>query len=230
LTWSERPLRIEEAVDFLAVNPNRQPGFDEQHRMPDPREIVRLCSSLMTIVDVPQDDIGYSTRTTDEDENRTVREMRLSHFSVKEYLTSDRVDERFRQSFCQVAAATCIASVSITYLLHLEPRMSLKELKSRFPLSRYSAQHWMSFTRHAGAGSEILQNLAVRLLSDYEHYARWISIYDSDRPWEHEPKMAAQLPQPLYYTSMEGLENATAALLNRGANVNAQGGYYGNAL
>ena len=47
LTWSEKPLRVEEAVDFLAVNPHGEPGFDVEDRMAVPREIVRLCSSLV---------------------------------------------------------------------------------------------------------------------------------------------------------------------------------------
>ena len=216
LTWSERPLRIEEAVDFLAVNPVSQPGFDEQNRMPVPGEILRLCSSLVTI--------------TDEDENQTAQEIRLSHFSVKEYLTSDQLDERFRQSLCQAAAAACIAGVSMTYLRHLEPKMSLKELRSKFPLSRYAARYWMSFTRHAGIGSATVQEMAIRLLSDYKRLARWRSIYDPDEPWKDEPDMTAQLAQPLYYASMEGLEYVTTALVDGGVAVNAQSGYYGNAL
>jgi ankyrin repeat protein len=230
LTWSERPLRIEEAVDFLAVNPYRQPGFDERNRMPVPREIVRLCSSLVTIVHVPHVKIRYLSRITDKDENQTVQEMRLSHFSVKEYLTSDRLDERFRQCLCQAAASANIARVLITYLLHTEPRMRLRELKSKFPLCEYSARYWMSFTRHAELGSETVQNMSIQQLSDDEHFAKWRSIYDPDMPWVEEPEMSAQLPQPLYYASMEGLEYATAALIDRGAGINAQGGRYGNAL
>jgi hypothetical protein len=155
--------------------------------MPVPREIMSLCSSLVTIVHVPQVKIKYFPRTTEEDENRTVQEMQLSHFSVKEYLTSDGLDEPFRQSLCQAAASAFIASVSMTYLLHLEPKMSLRELKSKFPLSEYTARYWMSFTRYAGVGYEAVQKLSVRQISDYEQYTRWRSIYDPDRPWKEEP-------------------------------------------
>jgi hypothetical protein len=67
--------RVEEAVDFLAVRLGREPGFEEENRMPKPSEIVRLCSSLVTIVDVLQDKTIYSTRSNDEDSSRTVQEM-----------------------------------------------------------------------------------------------------------------------------------------------------------
>lgn len=154
--------RVEEAVDFLAVRLGREPGFEEENRMPKPSEIVRLCSSLVTIVDVLQDKTIYSTRSNDEDSSRTVQEMQLSHFSVKEYFTSNRLDERFRPHLCQTSAAACIAGVSLTYLLHVEPRMSLRELKSKFPLSDYSARYWMRFTRLANAESESVQKLAIK--------------------------------------------------------------------
>jgi hypothetical protein len=230
LTWSERPLRIEEAVDFLAVRLDREPGFEEENRMPKPSEIVRLCSSLVTIVDVLQDKTIYSTRSNDKDSSRTVQEMQLSHFSVKEYFTSNRLDERFRPHLCQTSATACIAGVSLTYLLQVEPSMSLRELNSKFPLSGYSARYWMRFTRLANAESESVQKLAMKLLMDDKQYAKWTTIYNPDTPWSRGPERTSPLLDPLYYASIGGLEYETTALIMRGADANAQGGCYGNAL
>ena len=50
LTYSERPLRIEEAVDALAVDHQGDPHFERKYRMRDPREITRYCSSLVVLV------------------------------------------------------------------------------------------------------------------------------------------------------------------------------------
>lgn len=49
LTWSERPLLIEEAVDYLAVELDSVLGFDKENRLPVPKEIMRFCSSLVTV-------------------------------------------------------------------------------------------------------------------------------------------------------------------------------------
>lgn len=94
MIWSERPLRIEEAVDYLAVDPGSEPGFDEKNRMPVPKEIVRLCSSLVVIVEVSQPKRVYSQMDVVEYPIPTTHEIRLSHFSVKEYFTSGRLDKR----------------------------------------------------------------------------------------------------------------------------------------
>jgi hypothetical protein len=49
LIFSERPLRIEEAVDAIAVDTEGNPYFNPDHRMPIPREILYYCSSLVVV-------------------------------------------------------------------------------------------------------------------------------------------------------------------------------------
>jgi hypothetical protein len=53
--------------------------------MPRPQEVVWLCSSLMTVVKVEPE---YSS-------GEIYEELRLSYFSVKEYLISDRLREKY---------------------------------------------------------------------------------------------------------------------------------------
>jgi hypothetical protein len=48
-----------------------------------------------------------------------------------------------------------------------------------------------------------------------------------------DPKFAKaleEMPTPLYYTALLGLSSVVKLLLNKGADVNAQGGDCGNAL
>jgi hypothetical protein len=49
LTFSERPLRIEEAVDLIAIDPEGNPRFKSENRMPLPRDVSRYCSSLVVV-------------------------------------------------------------------------------------------------------------------------------------------------------------------------------------
>ncbi|KAK0355679.1 hypothetical protein LTR02_006900 [Friedmanniomyces endolithicus] len=159
LTWSPRPLRIEELVDFLAVDLHNEPGFDVENRMPVPREIARLCSSLVTIVEASRDsgewDMDWEEINSEEEEEgkyeigaqggQMTREMRLAHFSVKEYLISERLDERYQAHLREMPSAACIASASLTYLLNIGGGIDLAELKTRFPLAHYSARYWTNF-------------------------------------------------------------------------------------
>jgi ankyrin repeat protein len=52
-------------------------------------------------------------------------------------------------------------------------------------------------------------------------------------PCIYQPNMAKSLesiPSPLFYASLESLIESASQLVKKGANVNSQGGYYGNAL
>lgn len=160
LTWSERPLTIDEAVDFLAVKPVSERGFDVANRMPVPKEITRLCSGLVTIADSS----SPRPRRIFEPPRRIskTQEIRLSHFSVKEYLKSDRLDMNIGSSLCQTTAAEHIASVLLAYLLALGFCVSSFD-RVGFPLLEYSGQYWTSFAWLAGNGSQTLRKLTLEL-------------------------------------------------------------------
>ncbi|PMB70810.1 Vegetative incompatibility protein HET-E-1 [Beauveria bassiana] len=49
LVYSERPLRLDEAVDAVAVEPASEARFDPANRMPVPQEIVQYCAGLVTL-------------------------------------------------------------------------------------------------------------------------------------------------------------------------------------
>jgi len=120
LAFSGRPLRIEEAVDALVVDPTREPYIDPKFRMPDPQEISRYCSSLVVVVSTKGYSHDYKCDPNsnyyfedDEDEHELQGlELQLAHFSVKEYLTSNRLDKDIAESFQEAAAKASIAAVS----------------------------------------------------------------------------------------------------------------------
>jgi hypothetical protein len=135
LTYSERPLRIDEAVDLITVDTGEAKYFNEKYRMPDPSEISRYCSSLVVLV-------SAKDNWVDEEDN-TIR-LQLAHFSVKEYLTSNWLDKDIAQNFHKTAARASIATVCLAYLLHIDVKLLAKDIRQRFPLAQYSARYWMS--------------------------------------------------------------------------------------
>ncbi|WPA97796.1 uncharacterized protein RHO25_002407 [Cercospora beticola] len=50
LTFSERPLRLDEAIDAIAIDTEESPAFRAENRMPNPKDIARVCSSLIKII------------------------------------------------------------------------------------------------------------------------------------------------------------------------------------
>src|SRR6266487_5860524 len=48
LVYSARPMQINEVAEVLAVDFDHEPRFDTERRLPDPRDILVICSSLVT--------------------------------------------------------------------------------------------------------------------------------------------------------------------------------------
>lgn len=223
LAWSETPPTLDEAVDFVAVDPECEPGFEAANRMPVPKDILRLCSGLIVIAEDTFDTLTPEYHIS----SKKTHVVRLSHFSVKEYLTSDDLDEDMRSQLCQTAAAERIASVSLSYMLATEqPEWYLDD---RLPLLGFCIRNWMALARRAGNESQLLQRLTIQLLSQSQHYTRWCTAFE--KLLAGYQRRAAESPgNPLYYASMGGLIYAAQELLKGGADVNARGGPYGNAL
>src|SRR6266480_3783229 len=161
LTYSERPLRIEEAIDAIVVDPEGDPYFDTRYRMPDPREITCYCSSLVAVV--PKQELSHGMA----DSFGKDMELRLAHFSVKEYLTLNRIDEDIAESFQNAAAKASIASVCLAYLLHLNQDLPVRKIKETFPLAEYSARYWMTNATAVEGGDEAVQDLIITFF--YSH-------------------------------------------------------------
>ncbi|ORY67765.1 ankyrin repeat-containing domain protein [Pseudomassariella vexata] len=218
LTFGERPLRITEAVDLITVDTSNTPRFDPKNRMPVPKEISRYCSSLVVI-----------TRRDSYDEKQMVPEIQLAHFSVKEYLTSNRLEKDISKYFEETFARAAIAEICLGYLLELDQNLTTKEIRQSFSLAQYSAQYWISHAVVAESCSHTVRTLVMELFSHESTYETCYMLYNPDIRWNNDPSKD-DLAFPLYYASLAGLIYAVQRLIEKNADVNAQGGEYGNAL
>ncbi|KAK6507970.1 hypothetical protein TWF481_006390 [Arthrobotrys musiformis] len=227
LTYSARPLAIEEAIDAIAVDTEGDEYFNPKYRMPDRDEILCYCSSLVVAVSVEKDwRIGGGTYT----------ELQLAHFSVKEYLTSDRLDNDINRHFQEIVAKGSIATVCLAYLLHLDHDVSTDELRNAYPLAQYCAQYWTDFATFAETKDDRLR-IFIRKFFRGSHenpYRNCYSLYrpdDDGRDSFIHPYRSQPAP-PLYYASLGGLLDPVKDLLDHGADVNAQAqnGTHCNAL
>jgi hypothetical protein len=77
LTMSIRPLRVDELAEILAIrfNSDSMPNYNADWRSGDAKEaVLSACSSLITVANVDGSQV-----------------VQFSHFSVKEFLTSERL-------------------------------------------------------------------------------------------------------------------------------------------
>ena len=128
LTHSERPLAVGEAVDAIAIRLDPRGEFDPKYRLPYPSEITRFCSSLVSLV-------------TTESARDTATQLELAHFSVKEYLTSEKVPEPFRHRFSEPNSRGYITRSCLAYLTCLRAGESIYNITAQFPLARYSVAY-----------------------------------------------------------------------------------------
>ncbi|KAJ6264762.1 Ankyrin-2 [Drechslerella dactyloides] len=215
----------------MAVQVEGADYFNTEYRMPNPREILGYCPGIVITVSrgghLKDDGRGYKNEA-----------LQLAHSSVREYLmdaqlTADTsLDVGLRQSLQDINAKSIIAQVCLAYLLYLNFDLTTEELIKEFPFVQYSSRYWMAFAKEAWGESETLKTLIERLFCDtHSSFKNCYKLHLPDRPWltEQEIKVIKMAP-PLYYASLGGFVDIVELLIVNGADVNGQGGYYGNAL
>jgi ankyrin repeat protein len=165
--------------------------------------------------------------TTRESDKGTLVQLELAHFSVKEYLTSERLPEPFQHKFSQAYARGHMTRSCLAYLSCLKDEDSSVEVATQFPLAQYSAEYWIDHARH----SETLDIVGESILDFFENntaYTVWGRLFHPESPWKFDSNPFNGCP--LYLASLVGLDATVHKLLQRGADVNAQGGNHGSAL
>jgi hypothetical protein len=198
LAVAMRPLDVDEVAAILTFDPDTIEGevstFDADSRSEDKeQELLSACPSLITIVG-----------------NDGKRVVQFSHFSVKEFLTSDRLstssDDISRYHILPDAAHTAFARASLGVLLSLDDHVD-REDAMRIPLALYAGQYWVSHAQVENAQVENVSSHVMRTMEtlfdmDKPHFATWVRIYDIDRP---NPSIMREVtPTPLYYSALCG--------------------------
>ncbi|KAF2823360.1 hypothetical protein CC86DRAFT_396160 [Ophiobolus disseminans] len=224
LTFSARPLSVEEIAEVVAIDMARDPAFDRNEVLVDPLEALDICSSLVTI----------TTKETDGGSGSAQQIITLAHYSVQEYLVSERIKQGSAKQY-SMHEAECHSAImqgSLKYLMQLQQPL-LEKVLDASALAKYSAKFWSSHLQKTGDKMEQASQLAMSLMAREEPaYLNWIRLHNPDIPWNASSleKGLNSIPMPLYYAALLGLSTITRLLLEKGANVDAQGGGYGNAL
>ncbi|KAI1428724.1 ankyrin repeat-containing domain protein [Xylaria sp. FL1777] len=138
LVASVRPLLIEELAEACIIHPESTVPFDVTHRLFTPKDCLKYISSLTVLHVRDTDDWEGGTRV----ERGTY--VRLAHFSVREYLTSNRIADNQVATFLFTAfeAHLHIAHSSVAY--HLYRTEMNKDAEFDLELEDYTTQHWAS--------------------------------------------------------------------------------------
>jgi len=158
-----RPLEVKELAEVLAFDFNTEgiPKLNLGWRWEDQEEaVMSACSSLVMIV-----------------KDGASRVVQFSHFSVKEFLTADRLAEPIRDvsryHIRLEAAHTILVGACLGVLLQLDDRIDRDDIE-RFPLARYAAQYWASHARVENVSSRIKDGMECLFDADKPHFAIWL--------------------------------------------------------
>ncbi len=212
-----RPLRVEELAEVLAFDFSGEgmPKLNPSWRWDDQEEAVMLtCSSLVTIV---------------KDEDSDSRVVQFSHFSVKEFLTADRLAQPMRdvsRYHVRLEAAHTTLAQACLGVFQLDERVDHNSIKD-FPLVQYAAQYWPTHARAENVSSRIKNEMECLFDADKPCLATWLWIYNEDR-WGRS--MSTERPEnpdavPLYYAARLGFRDLAEHLIaEHPEHVNAEGG------
>lgn len=205
LAFSTRPLLLAELAEAIVIKPRTNPPFDPEERFPEAESVLLILSSLVSISpnDGEGDLVGYVT---------------LAHFSVKEYLISDRIRKGPAESFAisYPVAHYFIAECCLSYVLHYASsamKTGSREDLSAFPLLKYASERWSTHINLLSwEQQKLLTPLVLQLLLSADTLSSW--------------QLACLMPptsfceyvdgDPLYHASSLGLLEVVRELLAAG--------------
>lgn len=207
--------------------------FDPEDRLADPFDIVEVLSSLVTYSSAQialNIDEGSSCRYAGAER---ATGLRLSHYSVKEYLLSDRLRNKGASKFyiSVYAAHKCIAEVCLTYLLWFDHPGSVSlDFILEFPFGLYAARYWYRHARIAYQSPELrpegkdnLTRMCVDLLNPERSssFINWLKLSDPYRfrQGTNYERTLEEMPTPLFYACYLGLREVAEILVGAGADL-----------
>ena len=223
LTVSIRPLRVEELAEILAVRFDKSPlpTFNTAWRPENAEEaVISACSSLIAVVDREGGQV-----------------VQFSHFSVKEFLTSERLaTAEERLSYYHILpepAHTILAQASLGVLLQLDDKVD-RDTIDHFPFAPYAARHWVDHVQFRSVASHVQEVLEVLFDPTKPYFAAWVWLYDIDRHWIEPMSMIYPTQpeaMPLYYASLCGFRGLVEHLITaHSPDVNSKGGFHTTPL
>jgi ankyrin repeat protein len=218
LTVALQPLRVEELAEVLAIDIDAPaqggiPQLNPNWRWEDQRQaVLSTCSSLIAIVDDGRSKV-----------------VQFSHFSVKKYLTSDRLAHSSadvsRYHIVLEPAHTIIAQACLGVLLRLDDRVN-KDNVDDTPLVEYATRHWVDHARFERVSSHIRDAMEYFFDADKPHWTAWCRVQMTDEQWQwFRQDEDLNDASPLYYASLGGFYDLAEHLVDKHPeHVNARGG------
>src|SRR6266404_1063740 len=161
--------------------------------------VLSTCSSLITVVP-----------------NQGSRIVQFSHFSVKEFLMSDRLafsrSDISRYHISLNDAHTVLAQACLSVLLQ-DPKVDSGA--SSAPLLHYAAKHWVVHAQVENVASRIRDGVVYIFDPEKSYFEQWVQLHDADADtiYRQDIEDLVSGARPMYYAALCGLHDAVEHLL-----------------
>ncbi|KFY25596.1 hypothetical protein V493_04574 [Pseudogymnoascus sp. VKM F-4281 (FW-2241)] len=218
--FAVRPMTMQEIAEAVVIE-DCSTALDTDDRFPIPEHLVKNARSLLTITN------GY---------------LGLSHYSVQEYLQSPKISTSPVSYFAMTKsnADEEIGRKCLTYLAYDDFNIGPCESEKRFfyrlinyPFLEYAAKSWFIHSHEEPAQRNVAHLFEeVWTTVKSPKYLTWYQAFCCETVdlWPKYDTYQTSATSIVYYPALWGLHVLLEGLLIRGANVNIQGGYYGQAL
>lgn len=231
LTFPQRPLRLDEAVDLLAVDLKiDRPVFHSSERTMFPNQIPLMCGSLVR-TDVTK--AGYN-HYGDEEEITTVT---TSHTTVLDFLSSNpfRIGSQPEVRLTRASANLHMAETCLAYLRTICSKSTSfhEETLAEYPAAKLCCMHWAHFYReiikdlYESMQLARLNYMIIGLLDSPDGTLMWLqlSVKNVNKESANFKITREQLPSPIYYAAVLGLPEILKHYIGRGEDVNCTTGW-----
>lgn len=245
LCYSMEPLTVEEMIEAMAVDLTEPARFDPASRLQDSDDLREICPGLIDFEEIeesgwiwveadsepPRRDSNEVLIRVGNYDDPVVRQLqfstktfvRIAHFSVREYLGSDRIKISAAKSFAMDAsdAHAEISELCVTYMLQpalREPKLtvSLRHLH----LIWYAVNNWREHS-WASSADVAKRKQCVYFLNSNAVHADWLrlawSCAESWAPYAYLTPPST----PLYFAAGLGLTWAVEDILTKSENPSA---------
>ncbi|KAJ7434133.1 hypothetical protein B0H11DRAFT_2296458 [Mycena galericulata] len=214
LVFSEYTLDLSQLIDAVAFDFSKEEHYiyDPSLRRDHSEAIPEWFEGLATVSDHP----------------RVGKKLVLSHASVQDYILSGHFTNKFGYNLHSGLSHTFIARSCISYFLHFAGHPLNEETLLNYPLASYAAEFWCHHLLRSADRTALLPE-AMHLLEDGSE--QYIALnYGNGRLGRSLYPMISPMQSPLYVCCEGGYIEGVRFLLEKGADVNAEGGQFGSAL
>lgn len=245
LAFSKRVLHLEELADVFILRPDRQAALDEAERFFEPRHVLKYFSSLVVTQDAKlhgsdsdsdsdsdsELDAALFAYESDEDHGHVGSgiSVRLAHYSIREYLVSERITQTPAAAFAfsETDAHLHIAHSCLAY--HLQNYVGNREAAAtgRLWLRNYAAHHWPQHlelvprqlwppeTADAAARALTAGRLSLYRMMQVREFRPWVETPgDGIDHGDNQSREHAMTQQPLWFMARLGFVQLIDMLLS----------------